>query len=51
MSEVDPSLLEALGNLMGIDAPIEVSDDSEERDDDFIQRLESAERLVNGLDG
>lgn len=51
MSDVDSSLLEALGNLMGIDAPADSSEEPEEQDDGFIQRLEKAERLANGLDG
>lgn len=51
MSDVDTGLLEALGNLMGIDAPTDASELQEEQDDGFIQRLEKAERLANGLDG
>ena len=51
MSDVDPSLLEALSNLMGVDAPADASDGSEEQDDEFMRRLERAERLANGLEG
>lgn len=51
MNDVDSSLLEALGNLMGIDASTGSSEEPVGQDDDFIQRLEKAERLANGLDG
>ena len=50
MSDVDPNLLKALGNLMGVDTPADSSDEPEEQDDDFIRRLEREERLANGLD-
>ena len=51
MSDVDPELLKALEELVGGGVPRSAEEATSEPDDEFLQRLEAAERLVNEPDG